>query len=75
MIRTFCDGCGEEMDAKNTPLQGQTGSRLATKIIGRGGLGVEVITSQEGVSNKGEWCKYCILDALYSLDDRPRLKK
>lgn len=31
---------------------------------------VEVVTSLSGTYNDGDFCKYCILDALYELDDR-----
>ncbi len=32
---------------------------------------VEVITAKNNVWNDGDFCKYCVLDALYKLDDRP----
>ena len=30
-----------------------------------------MIQSTNGVSNSGDVCKHCILNALYALDDRP----
>lgn len=73
MIRRFCDVCGGEMIPANTPFQGVTGDRLAAQLQSRGTrLDVEVITSKNGTSNQGDFCKYCVLDALYKIDDRPR---
>lgn len=69
-IKRFCDQCFTEMTEKNTPFgTGQVSGRLSASI---GHLGVEVIQSQNKTSNSGDYCKYCILDALYKLDDRPR---
>lgn len=68
MIKAFCDQCGKEITDKNAATGGSSKRRLCTSI---GHLSVEVMTAQNGVSNAGDYCKYCILDALYKLDDRP----
>jgi len=34
-------------------------------------LQVEVLETKDGTSNAGEFCRYCVLDALQKLDDRP----
>ena len=74
MTKTYCDCCGELMTDRNTPFQGQNGRRLqATARNSSARLTVEVITSTKGVANSGDVCKYCVLDALYDLDDRPRI--
>ena len=72
MIRYFCDCCGEEIAANDTkdrnPLH-----RLTAKLKrGNSELQVEVIETKDGVSNAGHFCRYCVLDALAKLDDRPR---
>lgn len=72
MIRYFCDCCGEEIadgDTKDrNPLH-----RLTAKLKrGNSELQVEVIETKDNVSNAGQFCRYCVLDALASLDDRPR---
>lgn len=75
MRRVFCDMCGAEMNDRNTPRLGSTSNRLAAKVRSANAMtevGVEVIQSHNGVSNDGDFCKYCILDALNTLDDRPR---
>jgi len=73
MIKRYCDICGEEMLAHNSPSNGYTSARLeATIKKGDTELKVEVIQSMNGTSNTGDVCKYCILDALYKLDDRPK---
>lgn len=73
MIKHFCDGCLEEITDRNRAAGGHLSSqRLGAEIKGRGNklLKVEVITSSNETANQGLFCKYCILDALYALDDR-----
>lgn len=73
MTKYFCDGCGKEVTPENKPKGGTTGDRLAT-IIERNGfkIGIEVLTAKNATWNDGLFCKHCILDALYQLDDRPK---
>lgn len=72
MIKTFCDQCRQQITDERKMSGGANGGRLAASV---GHLGVEVIVSQNNVSNAGDYCKYCVLDALYQLDDRPREEK
>lgn len=73
MVKYFCDGCQVELDADNTPCDGRNSGRLeATVVKGGRRLKVEVVHSQDDVCNAGQYCKHCILDALYELDDRPK---
>lgn len=68
MIKQFCDQCGDEILEPNAlPMSARGFPRLTTTM---GHLGVEVIVSQNGASNAGQYCKYCVLEALYRLDDR-----
>lgn len=74
-IRRFCDSCGDEITSRNSCHKGGDQSRLTAlvkKADRTGQLGVEVIVSKGNVANDGDWCKYCVLDALAKLDDRPR---
>ena len=82
MTKHFCDKCSDEITEKNECNGGNVvGSRLGTTIKFRpkGRLiidpedrfTVEILTSFNGTANAGEFCKYCVLDALYKLDDRP----
>jgi len=73
MTKYFCDACGKEMGEGNSPGGGQNSGRLEATIR-RGGraLKVEVIHSTDGCANAGLYCKYCILDALREIDDRPQ---
>ena len=74
MIKRFCDMCDVEMTDKNSPNFGANSSRLAAKLTRPSvELSVEVIVAKDGVSNSGDFCKYCVLDALDKLDDRPGL--
>jgi len=78
MTKYFCDGCGKEITPKNQ-CAGSTASRsrLGTEIKKRGQvLMVEVMTGTSNdigkTWNNGHWCKHCVLDALYQLDDRKK---
>lgn len=71
MIRRFCDCCGAELEAKNL-IDGHI-NRLGGVVrdkLGAVALKVEVITAESSTWNKGDFCKYCVLDALYNADDR-----
>lgn len=75
MIKHFCDCCGEEITDRNKATGGSVGrigcyvrsSNAASELF------VEVITAKDKASNTGDFCKYCIIDAINSLDDRTRL--
>lgn len=72
MIKRYCDQCLKQITEANEVEQISSisgGRRLAASI---GHLGVEVIISQNNTANRGDYCRYCILDALYKLDDRPK---
>jgi len=68
MIRCFCDACGNELTDKNRP--GGALGRLTNQVGKKAGMYVEVMTGKDGVSNAGNWCKYCIIDEINKLDDR-----
>ena len=74
MKKYFCDRCGEEITKRNEAKGGTlVDGRLGVSIeYGKHTLAVEVINSLDGCSNAGLFCKYCILDALNQLDDRPK---
>ena len=74
MIKTFCDCCGEEISGDNE-LKGGTIGRLGARVKSANAmkeLKVEVITVKDGTYNAGDFCLYCVLDALNSADKRPR---
>ncbi len=75
MTKYFCDGCGKEITKESACAGAAMNSpdRLGTEVKKRNKtLKVEVMTGTDGTWNDGEWCKYCVLDALYKLDDRPK---
>lgn len=85
MTKYFCDKCGEEITVKNACTGGSFAtSRMGTVIEFRPfdldpyapakRFKIEVMTSLDGQANDGCFCKYCVLDALFRLDDRPRAK-
>lgn len=79
MNRVFCDICKNEItDENKVNFYGDSFRMSATlkgkySVTGKDELKVEVKTALNGVSNAGDFCKYCVLDALYKLDDRPKL--
>jgi hypothetical protein len=75
MIRYFCDCCGEEIADKNR-IEGSDKGRLLgvqrPKIKTQTDpLQVEVTTALGSSWNAGHFCKYCVIDAVNSQDDRP----
>jgi len=75
MTKTCCDVCGVELDKQNLPSGGfLVKSRLGAELRTSDGrvFHFEVIGAVGKCANDGDFCKYCILDALYSADDRPR---
>lgn len=82
MTKTCCDACGKELTSRNLPSGGfmvksRLGAELRTsdgrvfhfEVIGAVGKCANDVGK---CANDGDFCKYCILDALNSADDRPR---
>ena len=72
MIRYFCDCCGEEIATRDSKERNPLHRLTATLKKGGSQLSVEVIESKDAFGNGGHFCRYCVLDALQKLDDRPR---
>jgi len=77
MVKYFCDSCGVEITKSNSVCGGKMCSgRLGAIVKAKKGrvnsLSVEIITSLNATANDGIFCKYCVLDALQALDDRPK---
>ncbi len=73
MTKRYCDKCNREMNDSNTPMGGPNLGRIEAALKhGTSQLTAVVLTTWKGVENAGDICKYCVLDALYELDDRPR---
>lgn len=73
MISRFCDICGERLLERNTPKGGINNRRVGTKIYNpdnSASLSVEIIAYKNNTANDGDFCIYCIIDALNKLDDR-----
>lgn len=75
MKKYFCDFCESEITPTNTPNnRGTNEGRLSAKLESKNGnvLRVEVLTGQEPGWNNVIACRYCIIDALNTVYDRPR---
>lgn len=79
MVRRYCDYCNREIIGPSVPKGGTINThagRLGTEITcGRTRLRIEIITGDDEAWNKGDFCKYCIIEAVKKLDDRPTLKE
>lgn len=77
-IKYFCDCCEQEITAENKVnkgLESSSDTRLSglyTRRNNMPSLMFEVITGKTNTWNDGNWCKYCIIAAVNSLDNRSR---
>lgn len=73
-VRYFCDCCGNEITDANRieSDKGRLFGILRSKVKGQTEpLQVEVTTALGSTWNAGHFCKYCVIDAVNSKDDRP----
>jgi hypothetical protein len=64
-VKYFCDQCGFKLTDENSIGADRLKSRYKN-------LQFEVMMGPvSGPWNSGDWCKYCIIDAVKSCDDRP----
>lgn len=72
LVKYFCDGCGIEITKNNACCGGGLhcpDSRLGGDVTTKNGvtLSIEIMTSLDGVANKGSFCKKCVVDAINEL--------
>jgi hypothetical protein len=74
MTKQFCDGCYKEIIEENRPSGGDIQTARLGVEVRRGGhdLKLEVLVTTDRIANAGDWCKYCLLDALNTADTRPQ---
>lgn len=66
MIKYFCDQCWTELTNENICVGGiLEGSHKSLQFS------VSTTKHHDAKSN-GDWCKYCVIDAVASLDNRDR---
>jgi len=68
----YCDCCGVEITDANNARGGAARNPVSDWRLGGkvGRLSIEVMTGIDGVWNAGHVCRYCIIDAVKSFDDR-----
>jgi len=74
MIKVYCDCSGDEITDRNRIDERHF--RLKAEVVSRDGkhrMQVEVMTGLDGTSNRGEFCKYCVIHAVQMADDRPAI--
>lgn len=71
MIKFYCDICECEITDEN-----KVDNRLSGKMDSRkkkaNEICFEITTGLNNIWNSGHFCKYCVIDAIRTLDDRPR---
>lgn len=65
MIKRYCDFCGEEIVLDKNTLAG-----APAELKGDCGTILIKIYVEYLAESRPDFCKYCVLDALYKLDDR-----
>ena len=72
MIKIYCDICGTQITHENQSMGGvMVKNRLGVEIKNHDHrFYFEVVQSKNSTANDGDICRYCVLDALYRLDDR-----
>lgn len=81
-MKYFCDGCGDEITDENKCAGGAVNcdTRFGGEVIAKSGvrLKVEIMTSLDGATNKGSFCKDCVVNAIVELAkpiaDKPKLR-
>ena len=71
MIKHFCDVCENELTDENCVPH--DAGRLHRLRHDKSTLMFEITTGLKGTWNSGDFCKYCVIDAINKLDDRPRI--
>lgn len=73
MIKHFCDSCGAEITKENSVGEGGTlvGKWRSPFMKDAVEIQFEVLTATL-TGSQPEFCKYCVISAVQSLDDRPR---
>ena len=75
-IKRMCDQCGVELDG-SAATHGNHGSTESGQSEGlvkeHGDIRVRLVAGKKGNAYfSGDWCKYCMLDTIAKLDDRPK---
>lgn len=70
MIKRYCDCCGKEITERNI-IDGDK-NRITAQVKGKNSsqLMVEIVTAKDGAWNEGDFCKYCVIEAIKMAADR-----
>lgn len=71
MIKRFCDVCGQQMKEDMSLVWNGPGEAVLG-VANVSGRDVMIIARYATKKPEEDLCKYCILDALYTLDDREK---
>ena len=68
-IKHFCDICDKELHKGNVLREIEDDSGIHVRY---GQLGIRFILFDRSTSNSGDYCKYCVFDAIDGIDDRAK---
>ena len=74
MIKRYCDHCEDEIVGANRIDGGVFRLQAAIKKKGRTLFNVAVTTTEDSRWDEGDFCKYCVIDAINKADDRPNFE-
>ncbi|RLI63016.1 MAG: hypothetical protein DRO67_06445 [Candidatus Asgardarchaeum californiense] len=73
MIKRYCDKCGDEIIDKNKIEKNAFRTTIRTDNSNIALMQIEIIPSKNFVWADSDLCKYCVIDAINKLDDRPKI--
>jgi len=71
MIKYYCDICGTEITPENKKPATFTGKKVSTHGLPKRELMVQLVEHDPCGDEDACVCKYCMIDAIKSADDRP----
>jgi len=73
VIKRYCDKCGDEIIDKNKIEKNAFRTTIRTDNSNIALMQIEIIPSKNFVWADSDLCKYCVIDAINKLDDRPKI--
>lgn len=76
MTKTFCDNCNAEIEYRLMAAGSVSRDGQVTKVrpfLKNPKFKIEAVNMNGGHETHADLCWHCILDALFALDDRPKV--
>ena len=72
MIKMYCDSCGRVI-SRDQLTSWMITTEVKNKEFPKKSLKIKIVPTADNKCNDGEFCKYCVIDAINKLDDRPKV--